>query len=102
MIIAIFLVNEKIKLAQRPFLLANIAMSIALGIPFFTMRNENINQMLNCKLFIPAEVLSTTKYVELINRKEFAATILNPNNEIFIIYIIIFSFDFDVYLFHKV
>lgn len=46
MLIASFLIDDKVKklrLFEKIFLLTNISMNIALGIPFFTLKNAKIN-----------------------------------------------------------
>lgn len=44
------------------------------------------------------EALSTTKQVELIKKKEFAAVAFDPNNETFVVYIV-FLVNSDIHLF---
>ena len=39
------------------------------------------------KIYTAAEVLPTTKMVEIINRKEFLAAALNANNKIFVVHV---------------
>ena len=94
MVLASFQVEDKFgktRLFQKTFLLANINMEMVLSMPFFTFSNIDIQfakKGLTWRSYTTARVLSTTKQVELIDRKEFAKAALNKNSEIFVTQVI--------------
>lgn len=97
MVIKSFSIDDK---ANRPlffeetFFIANISMDNTLRILFLIFSNIEINfleRKFNWGLYTIIEALSTTKQIELIRKKEFAATVFDPNNETFVIYIIFFN-----------
>lgn len=49
-------------------------------------------------MFTTVKALPTTKQVELVGRKKFAATALNPNKKIFVVHVAPFSSDPDIYV----
>lgn len=57
---------------------------------FLTLSNANI-QFIEKKLiwryYIIAEALPTIKYIELINKKEFAKTVFDAESELFVLYL---------------
>lgn len=70
---------------------------------FLTLSNTKLNflkQELNWRLCITVEALLTTKQIELIEKKKFAAIVFNLNDETFVVYWAFFA-NFDIYLFHK-
>lgn len=92
-VITYFLIDYK---AARPwfledtFLIANISTDIALEIFFLILSYAEINfldQKLNKILYTTIEILPTTKRVELIRKKEFVDTTLDPDNKTLIIHI---------------
>lgn len=91
--IASFLVddiNKKFSFFEKIFLLADISIDIVLGMLFLTLSNIKVNfnnQELKYKLYTLAKALSTIKYIDIIRKKEFAITALDPDNEIFVVYI---------------
>ncbi len=58
--------------------------------PFLTLSNANVQfvkKELKWRSYIIIEVLSTTKRVELVNKREFTSSSLDENIEMFVIYI---------------
>ena len=93
MVLASFQVEDKIRRAwffQKTFLLANINAEVVLGMPFLILSNANvqfIEKEFTWRSYITAEVLPTTKWVELINKKKFAKAALDEKSETFVIYV---------------
>ncbi len=81
---------------EESFLLADVSPDIVLGMPFLTMSNANINFQawdLQWRSYTTGEVLPTTRLVELIGKKKFAAIALDPEHESFVIHIVALSID---------
>ncbi len=73
---------------EESFLLADANPDIVLRMPFLTMSNADINfqvRNLQWRSYTTRNVLPTTKQVELIRNKEFAAGALDPEHETFIV-----------------
>lgn len=80
-------------------------MKMIFRILFLTLSNININfinKKLKQYLYIIVKVMLIIKKIELIKNKKFIVIVFNVNNKIFLIYIIFFCFDFNIYSFYKV
>ena len=86
-------VKNKLKRVQffpETFLLANIGLEVVLGMLFLTFSKANIRfveRELVWRTYTAAEVLPTTRRVEIIDKSEFVATELNADDETFVVYI---------------
>ncbi len=81
---------------EKSFLLTDVRPDIVLGMPFLTMSNTDIDfqaRNLQWRSYTTREVLPTTRRVELIGKKEFAATALNLEHEAFVVHIAALSVD---------
>ena len=70
--------------------MADISTGVVLGMPFFTLSNADVQfveKELTLRTYTTAEVLPTTKRVELIDKKEFAKAALDENSETFVIHV---------------
>ncbi len=88
--------DDKKRFFEESFLLANIKPDILLEMPFLTMSNVNVNfqaRDLQWRSYITRDILSTTRQVELIGKKEFAATALDPEHEAFVVHVVALSVD---------
>lgn len=94
MVITSLSIDDK---ADRPqffwksFLWANISMDIMFGIFFVSLSNVEIiflEQKLNWRLYTTIEAIPIIKWVELVEKKEFAAIALYLKDKIFILQII--------------
>ncbi len=96
MVVSIFSVSDqdgRERFFEESFLLADVCPDIVLGIPFLTISNADIDFQawdLQCRSYTTREVLPTTRRVELIGKKEFAA---DPEHEAFVVYIAALSVD---------
>ena len=92
MVLASFQVEDKLGRAwffQETFLLADISAEVVLNMPFLTFSNADIQfveKELIWRSYTTAEVLPTTKGIELINKKEFAKAALDEKSETFVVH----------------
>ncbi len=80
--------DGKERFFEESFLLADVSPDIVLGMPFLTMSNADVDfqaRDLQWRSYTTGEVLPTTKRVELIEKKEFAAAALDPEHEVFVV-----------------
>ncbi len=88
--------DGKERFFEESFLLANVKPDIVLGIPFLTMSNVDINFQawdLQWRSYTNGDVLLTTRRVELIGKKKFAAAALDPEHKAFVVHIATLSVD---------
>ena len=93
MIIAGFQIEDKLGRArffQESFLLAETSMKVVLEMSFLTLSNADIQfveKELIWRSYTTAEALSTTKYVELIDKEEFAKVALDEESKTFVVHV---------------
>ena len=103
MILTSFQVEDKLgrtRFFQETFLLADIRTEVVLGMPFLTPSNADvqfIEKELTERSYITAEALSTTKWVELINKKEFAKATLDEKSETVFVYMVSLNLALGIY-----
>ncbi len=99
MVVSTFLVLDKDgkeMFFEESLLLADVSPNIVLGITFLTMSNADVDfqaRDLQWRSYSTGEVLPTTRQVELIEKKEFAAIAFNPEHEALVVYIAALSID---------
>ena len=92
-VLASFQVEDKlgrIQFFQEMFLLANISAEVVLGMPFLIFSNADIQfieKELTWRFYTTTKALLTTKWVELINKKEFAKAALDEKSKTFVVYV---------------
>ena len=89
---------------KETFLLANTSIEVILEILSLTFSNTDvqfIDKELTWRSYIIEKALSTTRQVELINKKEFAKTVLDGNAEAFIMHIVSFTLKKTIHLAQK-
>ena len=109
-VVAAFSVTDKanqVRFFEETFLVANISLEIVFEMLFFTLSGSNVNflgQELRWRIYTTEKTFPTIKYVELVDKKEFAAATLDPEYEIYVIHVRSVSSDalpifspFDVY-----
>ncbi len=93
MVVFTFSVSDKDgreRFFEESFLLADVSPDIVLGMLFLTMSNADVDfqaRDLQWRSYTTGEVLPTTKQVELIGKKEFAAAALDPEHEAFVVHV---------------
>ena len=99
MVVASFLVEDKanqVRFFEETFLVANVSPEIVLGMPFLTLSGADVNFLgreLRWRTYSTKEALPTTRRVELLGKKEFAAAVLNLEHETYVIYVGLVCFD---------
>ncbi len=99
MVVSTFSVSHKDgreRFFEESFLLADDSPDIVLGMPFLTISNADVEfqaRNLQWRSCTTGKVLPTTRRVELIGKKEFAAAALDPEHEAFVVYVAALSVD---------
>ncbi len=99
MIVSIFSILDKDnreRFFEKSFLLADIKSDIMLGRFFLTMSSVDVDfqaRDLQKKSYTTGDILLTTRRVELIREKKFAATTLDLEYEAFIVHVTALSVD---------
>lgn len=112
MVIAIFSMTAqaiKIKFFKETFLIANVSLDMIPTMSFLILSNTDIDFLkreLQWRSYTIEKTFFTTKWVELVRKKEFAATVLDQRHKIFVVHIAFFASssnnqEYDVYLSHK-
>lgn len=82
---------RKVQFFKKTFLLTNTNIELILGIPFLFLNNIDIEfakpRKLTWKSYTIAKILFITNWIQLINKKKFAKTVLDRNFKTFVIYI---------------
>ena len=93
MVVAAFLVTDqadRVRFFEETFLVANVSPDVVLKILFLTLSVADIDflkKKLRWRLYTIKEALLTTKQVELVRNKEFAAAVLDPGHETFVVHV---------------
>ena len=81
---------EKVRFFQKTFLLANIGLEVVLEMLFLTLSKADIRcaeRKLVWRTYTAAKALLTTRKVEIIDKMEFAAALLNADDETFVVHV---------------
>ncbi len=79
---------------EESFLLADVKSDIVLGMPFLIISNADIDfqaRDLQWRSYTIGDILPTTRRFELIKKKEFETTALDPGHEAFVVHLATFS-----------
>ena len=99
MVVATFLVEDKanqIRFFEETFLVANVSPEVVFEMPFLTLSGADIEFLgreLRWRTYSTEEALPTTRCVELVGKKEFAAAALDPEHKTYVVYVGSVSFD---------
>ena len=91
MVVAAFSVEDnanRVKFFEETFLVANISPEVVLGMSFLILSNADIDfsgRELRWRTYTIEKVLPTTRRLELVGKKEFAATVLDPEHETYVV-----------------
>ena len=72
---------NRVRFFEKTFLVANISPDVVLRMPFLTLNSANVDfsgQELQWRTCATKKALPTTRRVELVGKKEFAAAALDP------------------------
>ena len=75
--------------------MANVSPEVVLGMFFFTLSGADVDflgQELWWKTYTTEEAFPTTRCIELVDKKEFAAIALDPESETFVIHVTLLNF----------
>ena len=81
---------DRVRFFEETFLVANVSPDVVLGMPFLTLSGADVDfpkRKLRWRSYTIEEALSTTKRVELVGKKEFAAAALDPGHETFVVHV---------------
>ena len=98
-VVTAFLVTDKanqVRFFEETFLVANVSPEVVLGMPFLTLSGADVDfsgRELRWKTYTAEEALPTTRRVELVGKKEFAAATLDPESETFVVHVASLSSD---------
>ena len=98
MVVAVFSVEDKanqIKFFEETFLVANVSPKVVFGMLFLNLSGADVDFSgweLRWRTYTTKKVPSTTKHVELIGKKEFAATAFDSKHETYVVHVLFLSF----------
>ena len=98
MVFAAFSVTNKanqVRFFEKTFLVANIGPKVIFEMFFLTLSSADIDFLsreLWWKTYTTKKALQTTRRIELVGKKKFAAVMLNPESGIFVVHVASLSF----------
>ena len=104
MVVTVFSITDKanrVRFFEKSFLVANVSLKVVLGMPFLILSSANVNFLdreLRWRIYTIEKALPTTRHVNLLGKKEFAAAAFDPEYETFVIYIIFLNLVPEIYL----
>ena len=93
MVVAAFSVEDKanrVRFFEETFLVANVSPEVVLGMPFLTLSGADVDFLgreLRWRTYSTEEALPTTRRVELVGKKKFAAAALDPEHKTYVVYV---------------
>ena len=84
-----------VKFFEETFLIANINLEVVLGMLFFTLSGADVDfsvWRLRWRTYTTKEVISTTRRIELVGKKEFPVVALDAEHEIYVIHVVFLGF----------
>ena len=97
-VVAVFSVADKanqVKFFEKTFLVANISPEVVFEMLFFTLSGVDIDFLgweIRWRTYTTKKFLPTTRCIELVGKKEFAAAMLDPEHKIYLVYVGLVSF----------
>ena len=92
-VVAAFSVEDKasrVRFFEETFLVANVSPEVVLEMPFLSLSSADVDFLrreLRWRTYSTEEALPTTRRVELVGKKEFAAVALNPEHERYVVHV---------------
>ena len=93
MVVTAFSMTDKanqVKFLEEIFLVANVSPKVVLGMFFLILSGANIDFLgwkLRWRTYTTKEALLTTRYIELVGKKEFAAAAFDPEHKTYVVYV---------------
>ena len=81
---------NQVRFFEKTFLMANVSLEVVFGMLFFTLSGADVNFLsweLWWRTYTTKGALPTIRRVELVGKKEFAAAVLDPESETFVVYV---------------
>ena len=103
MVVVAFSMTDKanrVRFFEETFLVANISLEVVFEMLFLTLSGADVDFLdreLRWKTYITEKALPTTRRVELVGKKKFAAAALDPKHETFVIYVASLNLDPEIY-----
>ena len=97
MVVAVFSVVDKanqVRFFEETLLVANVSPEVVLGMFFLILSGAGVaflGRELWWKTYTTEETLPTTRRIELVDKKEFAAAALDPEHETYVVHVASFS-----------
>ena len=82
---------NQVRFFEETFLVANVSPEVVFGMPFLTLSGVDVDFLdreLRWRTYTTEEALPTTRRVELVGKKEFAAAALDPEHETFVVHVV--------------
>ena len=79
-----------VRFFEETFLVANVSPEVVFGMPFLTLTGADVDFLgreLRWRTYTTQEALPTTRRVEQVEKKEFAAAALDPEHETFVVHV---------------
>ena len=92
---------NRVRFFEETFLVANVSPKVVLEMLFLTLsvvNNDFLDWKLRWRTYTTEEALPTSRRVELVGKKEFAAAALNPEYESFVIHVTFLNLVPGIYL----
>ena len=93
MVVANFSVTDKanwVRFFEKTFLVTNISLKVVFGMLFLTLSSANIDFLdwkFYWRIYTTKKAFLTNRHIELVEKKEFAAVVLDAKYKTFIIYV---------------
>ena len=81
---------NRVRFFEEIFLVANVSPEVVFGMPFLTLSSADVDfssRDLRWRIYTTNEALPTTKRIELVGKKEFAAAALDPEHETYVVHV---------------
>ena len=81
---------NRVRFFEKAFLVANVSQEVVFEMPFLILSGADVDflgRKLQYRAYITKEALPTTIRVKLVGKKEFAATVLDPEYEIYVVHV---------------
>ena len=97
MIVVAFSVVDKanwVRFFEETFLVANVSLEVVFGMPFLILSGADVDFSgweLRWRTYTTKKVLLTTRCVELVGKKEFAAITLDPEHKTYVVHVVLLS-----------
>ena len=85
---------NQVRFSEKNFLVTNLSLEVVLGMSFLTLSNADVDfsgRELWWKTYTTKKALLMNRRIKLMEKKKFAAIILDPEYKIYVVYVMFFS-----------